>query len=167
MLSPSFPPVKSRTTRLRPLAPCARARSERNAGAAKLNVNAATPFLTKSRRVIMRIGTPGSQGSSGRDRRSSTAAANPISSTIRHSNRKPTPTINLDGADDELDGPGVASEENRRILELRRREEVRQYRLHHGAVLQVDRRELVDERRGRRDRLADEEAVQLRRDAAR
>src|SRR5438046_10042642 len=52
MLRPSLPPVRSRTIRLRLTAPCARARSERNAGAAKLTLKAATPFLKKSRRVI-------------------------------------------------------------------------------------------------------------------
>src|SRR5262245_39281930 len=38
------------TTRLRETAPCARAMSTRNAGAAKLSVNAATPSRRKSRR---------------------------------------------------------------------------------------------------------------------
>ena len=38
-------------------APCARARSERNAGAVKPTVNAATPPLKNSRRVIIGIGT--------------------------------------------------------------------------------------------------------------
>ena len=47
VLRPSLPPARSRTTRLRLEAPCACARSDRNAGAAKLTVNAATPFLTK------------------------------------------------------------------------------------------------------------------------
>src|ERR1700730_2197502 len=52
MLKPSLPPLKSSTTRLRLDDPCARARSDRNAGAAKLMVNAATPFFTNVRREI-------------------------------------------------------------------------------------------------------------------
>src|SRR5229473_3399088 len=44
MLSPSLPPVRSNTMRLRLVAPCARAKSDRNCGAAKLTVNAGTPF---------------------------------------------------------------------------------------------------------------------------
>src|SRR6266545_4166984 len=54
MLSASLPPLRYRTTRLRRDEPCARARSERNAGAAKLKVNAATPPRMNSRRA-----TPG------------------------------------------------------------------------------------------------------------
>src|SRR5437870_2480425 len=41
------------TTRLRETAPCARAMSTRNAGAAKLTVNAATPPRMNSRRVTL------------------------------------------------------------------------------------------------------------------
>src|SRR5262245_4122860 len=41
------------TTRLRDTAPCARAMSTRNAGAAKLSVNAATPSRMNSRRVTL------------------------------------------------------------------------------------------------------------------
>src|SRR6266542_2025636 len=63
MLSPSLPPVRSSTTRLRLNAPCARARSDRNAGAAKLIVNAATPSFKKARRVIMVRISVGPRGS--------------------------------------------------------------------------------------------------------
>src|SRR5436190_3925816 len=51
MLSASLPPLRYRTTRLRRALPCASARSERNAGAAKLKVNAETPPRMNSRRV--------------------------------------------------------------------------------------------------------------------
>src|SRR5215218_5652955 len=52
VLSASLPPLRYRTTRLRRARPCARARSDRNAGAAKLTVKAATPPRTNSRLVI-------------------------------------------------------------------------------------------------------------------
>jgi hypothetical protein len=52
MLSESFPPLRYNTTRFRRERPCARARSERKAGAAKLIVNAATPPRTNSRLVM-------------------------------------------------------------------------------------------------------------------
>src|SRR4029453_7973892 len=51
MLSPSLPPLRYKTTRLRRAVPWARARSERKAGAAKLKVNAETPPRMNSRRV--------------------------------------------------------------------------------------------------------------------
>ena len=51
--SESFPPARYSTTRLRECAPCARARSQRNSGAAKVTVNAATPPLTNCRRVTL------------------------------------------------------------------------------------------------------------------
>src|SRR6266536_4116747 len=52
MLSESLPPLRYSTTRLRPVADCARARSLRKSGAAKVTVNAATPPCTNCRRVI-------------------------------------------------------------------------------------------------------------------
>src|SRR5205807_7760417 len=59
MLSESLPPLRYRMTRLRTCAPCARARSERNSGAANVIVNAATPPLTNCRLLtFIRAGTP-------------------------------------------------------------------------------------------------------------
>jgi hypothetical protein len=52
VLSPSLPPLKYSTTRLRRERPWARAMSVRNEGAAKPTVNAATPPRTKSRLFI-------------------------------------------------------------------------------------------------------------------
>src|SRR5512144_1178385 len=52
VLSASFPPLRYSTTRLRRARPCARAMSERNAGAAKVTVKAATPPRTNSRLVM-------------------------------------------------------------------------------------------------------------------
>ena len=52
MLSPSLPPLRYSTTRLRRERPCALAMSVRNDGAAKPSVNADTPPRTKSRLVI-------------------------------------------------------------------------------------------------------------------
>src|SRR5690242_16651985 len=54
MLSASLPPASCRMTRLRETAPAARAMSTRNAGAAKLIVNAAMPSRKNSRRVTFR-----------------------------------------------------------------------------------------------------------------
>src|SRR5262249_50922680 len=54
MLNASLPPASCRTTRLRDTAPAARAMSTRNAGAAKLMVNAAMPSRKNSRRVTFR-----------------------------------------------------------------------------------------------------------------
>src|SRR5581483_2035386 len=53
MLSASLPPLRFRTIRFRVRAPCARARSPRNSGAANVTVNAATPPFTNSRRVTL------------------------------------------------------------------------------------------------------------------
>src|SRR5215210_6769727 len=52
VLSASLPPLRYSTTKFRRPRPCARARSDRNAGAAKLTVKAATPPRTNSRLVI-------------------------------------------------------------------------------------------------------------------
>src|SRR5262252_7051241 len=52
MLSASLPPPRYRTTKLRVCVPCARARSDRNSGAANVTVNAATPPFTNCRLVI-------------------------------------------------------------------------------------------------------------------
>ena len=49
VLSASFPPARNSTTKLRPDAPWARARSVRNAGAANPTVNADIPLRTKGR----------------------------------------------------------------------------------------------------------------------
>src|SRR4051812_42670931 len=54
MLSASLPPASCTMTRLRETAPAARAMSTRNAGAAKLIVNAAIPSRKNSRRVTFR-----------------------------------------------------------------------------------------------------------------
>src|SRR5262245_53212780 len=51
MLSASLPPARYSTTSVRLRAPWARARSERNAGAANPTVKAATPSRMNSRRV--------------------------------------------------------------------------------------------------------------------
>src|SRR6185437_14990497 len=48
----SLPPLRYRTTRLRRALPCARAMSDRKAGAAKVTVKAATPPRTNSRLVM-------------------------------------------------------------------------------------------------------------------
>src|SRR5688572_17786342 len=51
MLRASLPPLRYSTTRLRRVLPCARARSDKNAGAARPTVKAATPLWMNCRRV--------------------------------------------------------------------------------------------------------------------
>src|SRR4051812_19979958 len=57
MLSASLPPERYKTTRFRLFAPCARARSQRKSGAAKVTVNAAAPLVTNCRLVIFMTGS--------------------------------------------------------------------------------------------------------------
>src|SRR3954471_13901237 len=57
MLSASLPPERYKTTRFMLCAPCARARSHRKSGAAKVTVNAAAPLVTNCRLVTFMRGS--------------------------------------------------------------------------------------------------------------